>query len=206
MELGEISEKIFGGATPIRSDKDFWENGDILWLTNEEVKEGVINYISNTKEKITGKAYKKTNVNLIPPYSVILSLTASVGKVAINLVSITTNQQFNSFLFKKNLVYYFYVAHYFLHSNAKIKNLGGLTTFDFISKSKIMNFQIPLPPLPEQHRIASVLSQIDETIEKEQKYKEKLEIIKQGVMEDLLTGKVRVNHLIDEGVKNVLQA
>ena len=46
--------------------------------------------------------------------------------------------------------------------------------------------------LEEQHRIASILSQIDEAIEKEQKYKEKLERIKKGLMEDLLTGKVRV--------------
>jgi len=63
--------------------------------------------------------------------------------------------------------------------------------------------QIPLPSLPEQNRIAKILSQIDETIEKEQKYKEKLERIKHGLMEDLLTGKVRVNHLIEKGVENV---
>ena len=56
--------------------------------------------------------------------------------------------------------------------------------------------QIPLPPLPEQRRIASILSQIDETIEKETQYKQKLQELKQGLMEDLLTGKVRVNHLI----------
>ena len=60
---------------------------------------------------------------------------------------------------------------------------------------------ISLPSLPEQQRIASILSQIDEAIEKEQKCKEKLERIKQGLMQDLLTGKVRVNHLISKEVK-----
>jgi type I restriction enzyme, S subunit len=54
------------------------------------------------------------------------------------------------------------------------------------------------PSLPEQQRIAEVLSQIDQTIEKEQQYKEKLKKIKQGLMQDLLTGKVRVNHLVEE--------
>jgi type I restriction enzyme S subunit len=73
-----------------------------------------------------------------------------------------------------------------------------------MTQSIVYRIQIPLPPLPEQHRIVSILSQIDETIEKEQRYKEKLERIKQGLMEDLLTGKVRVNHLI-EGVENVSQ-
>lgn len=58
----------------------------------------------------------------------------------------------------------------------------------------------------EQQRIATILTQIDETIEKEQRYKEKLKKIKQGLMGDLLTGKVRVNHLIKEGIENVSPA
>jgi type I restriction enzyme S subunit len=56
---------------------------------------------------------------------------------------------------------------------------------------------IPLPPLSEQKRIAEILSQIDQAIEKEEKYKEKLERLKKGLMEDLLTGKVRVNKLVE---------
>ena len=63
---------------------------------------------------------------------------------------------------------------------------------------EIREFFILLPPLPEQQRIAEILSQIDQTIEKEQQYKEKLQKIKQGLMQDLLTGKVRVNHLVEE--------
>jgi len=56
---------------------------------------------------------------------------------------------------------------------------------------------MPLPPLSEQKRIAEILSQIDQAIEKEEKYKQKLERLKKGLMEDLLTGKVRVNKLLE---------
>ena len=63
---------------------------------------------------------------------------------------------------------------------------------------KVIKVAIPKSK-SEQQRIAEILSQIDQTIEKEQQYKEKLQRIKQGLMEDLLTGKVRVNHLINEG-------
>jgi type I restriction enzyme S subunit len=66
-----------------------------------------------------------------------------------------------------------------------------------LSKVIVDNSLIPFLPLPEQRRIASILSQVDEVIEKEQKYKEKLERIKRGLMEDLLTGRIRVNDLIE---------
>ncbi|MGB3996630.1 MAG: restriction endonuclease subunit S [Acetomicrobium sp.] len=72
------------------------------------------------------------------------------------------------------------------------------TSQNALTIEKMKCLQLPLPPLPEQHRIASVLSQIDEVIEKEEQYKVKLERIKQGLMPDLLTGEVRVNHLIKE--------
>jgi type I restriction enzyme S subunit len=72
-----------------------------------------------------------------------------------------------------------------------------------LTAPKVAEYYIPLPPLSEQKRIAEILSQIDQAIEKEEKYKEKLEHLKQGLMQDLLTGKVRVNHLIEEGAENV---
>nr|WP_237699003.1 restriction endonuclease subunit S [Caldicellulosiruptor obsidiansis] len=74
---------------------------------------------------------------------------------------------------------------------------NGITRFG-LTKETITGAIIPLPLIPEQERIATILSQIDEVIEKEQAYKEKLERIKKGLMEDLLTGKVRVNHLLIE--------
>jgi type I restriction enzyme S subunit len=76
-------------------------------------------------------------------------------------------------------------------------NLASGTTRSRISRSNLKNILIPLPPLSEQKRIAEILSQIDQAIEKEEKYKEKLERLKKGLMEDLLTGKVRVNRLVE---------
>jgi type I restriction enzyme S subunit len=75
------------------------------------------------------------------------------------------------------------------------------STREKLNQAILRSILLPLPPLPEQQIIADVLSQVDEVIEKEIQYKEKLERIKKGLMEDLLTGKVRVNHLI-RGEKN----
>jgi len=57
----------------------------------------------------------------------------------------------------------------------------------------IKNFRIPLPPIQEQQKIAEILSTIDKKLELERKRKEKLEKIKKGLMNDLLTGRKRVN-------------
>jgi len=82
--------------------------------------------------------------------------------------------------------------------NNKINFIVESTGVPQLTAPKVAEYYIPLPPLPEQQRIAEILSQIDQTIEKEQQYKEKLQRIKQGLMQDLLTGKVRVNHLVEE--------
>jgi type I restriction enzyme S subunit len=72
----------------------------------------------------------------------------------------------------------------------------------YVGNPKLMNnimgsieLASPLDP-SEQRRIASILIQIDEKLKSEQIYKQKLLAIKRGLMEDLLTGKVRVNHLL----------
>ncbi|MCD6478874.1 MAG: restriction endonuclease subunit S, partial [Candidatus Diapherotrites archaeon] len=54
-------------------------------------------------------------------------------------------------------------------------------------------FKLPLPPLSEQQKIAEILSTVDKKLELERKRKEKLEIIKKGLMNDLLTGRKRVD-------------
>jgi len=85
-----------------------------------------------------------------------------------------------------------------------INQSHGSAGLKHITKSYLDKIKLAISvSLYEQQHIASILFQIDETIEKEQNYKEKLERIKQGLMEDLLTGKVRVNHLIKEGAESV---
>ncbi|RLF43262.1 MAG: restriction endonuclease subunit S [Thermoplasmata archaeon] len=186
VKLGDIVEDILTGATPSRGKKEYWKNGSIPWLTNNEVSEEIINYIYDTKEKVTEKALRETNIKLIPPNSLILSLTASVGKVAINKVPITTNQQFNTLILKRSVIAEF-LGYYLIFSKKRIEQLGGSTTFKFISKETIKSFLIPLPPLPEQKAIANILSTVDEAIQKVDEVIAKTERLKKGLMQKLLT-------------------
>jgi type I restriction enzyme S subunit len=93
-----------------------------------------------------------------------------------------------------------YLYYFISFKEDDISKLGQTGTQGNLNSIIVSNILIPLPPFPEQQRIASILSQIDQVIEKEEAYRQKLEKIKKGLMEDLLTGKVRVNKLIEEAV------
>ena len=68
---------------------------------------------------------------------------------------------------------------------------GGVQ--QYLGLTTLRGFNIPVPPLEEQKKIASILSSVDAKIQKEEEYKAKLEKLKKGLMQKLLTGKIRVN-------------
>ena len=136
-------------------------------------------------------------LKLAPKNSILISIRAPVGDLNIadnvycigrGLSAIKVNNS------KANNFFIWFVLH--LYSDRLVKISQG-STFEAIGHNELNNFLIPLPPLSEQKRIAEILSQIDQAIEKEEKYKQKLERLKKGLMEDLLTGKVRVNKLLE---------
>jgi type I restriction enzyme S subunit len=61
-----------------------------------------------------------------------------------------------------------------------------------INQKTIQNLIIPIPPLPEQQKIATILSNMDSKITSQEQYKEKLQKLKKSLMQKLLTGEVRV--------------
>jgi len=62
-----------------------------------------------------------------------------------------------------------------------------------INYETLKPLQIPNPPLKEQQKIATILSNVDSKIQSQTQYKEKLEKLKKSLMQKLLTGQVRVS-------------
>ncbi|MFP4457925.1 MAG: restriction endonuclease subunit S [Clostridia bacterium] len=123
---------------------------------------------------------------------------AHIGKACIykdmgRKVIYTTNvfrTRVNEDIIKNKYFYYYTQSNYYQKEIERISkqavNQASFTTGDF------KNIFIPLPPLEEQKKIAAILSTVDEKIQKEEEYKEKLEELKKGLMQKLLTGEVRV--------------
>ena len=124
----------------------------------------------------------------------------NVGSIALNENSTIgiISPMYVVFKAKESLLpeYFKYHTQRKLFNNQVIMNTAG-TVRESLNYSALETFTFLLPPLPEQERIASVLSQVDAVIEKETAYRDKLSRIKQGLMEDLLTGKVRVTALLE---------
>jgi len=75
-------------------------------------------------------------------------------------------------------------------SQIKAMSHGGTRTG--LNNKIVKSIQIPVPPITEQDRISEILRTVDERVQQEKQYRENLEDLKQGLMQDLLTGQVRV--------------
>ena len=174
--LGELFN-IVNGFTPLKSNPEFWEEGDIPWFTIEDVhRQG--RFISSTEKFITRKALSKNTERIVPADTVLLCCTASVGEYAYTKIPLTTNQQFNAFVLKehyKNAVYPLYVFEYAKTLKGSLIDQAGKTTFNFVSVGKLSNMLIPLPPFAEQKRIVAKIEELLPYIDRYEQAWSKLE-------------------------------
>jgi len=186
--LGEIS-KIIGGGTPRRNVKEYWEDGDIVWLSPTDLgKIGEIINISHSKDKITQLGLVKSSAKLLPIGTVLYSSRATIGKIAINTIEVSTNQGFSNFICNDNLDNK-YLAFCLNRFTSEITLLSNSTTFKEVSKTNLKEFKIPIPPLPEQQRIVSkldaIFQKIDKSIELHKKNINKVNIFMDSVLSEV---------------------
>ncbi|MGB9167418.1 MAG: restriction endonuclease subunit S [Nitrososphaeraceae archaeon] len=201
-ELGEIPEEwtvkrfsdigdVIGGGTPDTTKKDYWENGNIAWAVPTDLTGLNKNYIDKTERYITEKGLNNSAAKLLPVGTVLITSRATIGQCTITKIPITTNQGFQSIICnnENDNIFILYTIKF---NKEKLVRKSHGTTFLEISKNNIKNLKVPIPPIKEQQKIASILSNIDSQIQKQQEYRIKLETLKKGLMQQLLTGKIRV--------------
>ena len=158
---------IINGFTPLRTNVEYWENPTIHWFTVDDIRRQG-RRITSTIQSINEKALAKNTNRILPPGTVLLCCTASVGEFAITEIPLTTNQQFNGLVIKNYWKNYFWNEFLFTIAETfkdRLLLLAGKTTINFISVKKLENLVIPLPPINEQHRIVKKLKEISSYIE-----------------------------------------
>ncbi|MBF0155111.1 MAG: restriction endonuclease subunit S [Magnetococcales bacterium] len=153
--LGSLVD-IKGGGTPSRSNPTYWD-GSIPWATVKDLNGSVL---SETLESITPEAVEQSATNIIPSGNIVTATRMALGRAAINTIDIAINQDLKA-LFCKPEVDVRYLLH-FLNANAGlIESFGKGATVKGITLDVLRQLTVPLPPLPEQKRIAAILDKAD---------------------------------------------
>lgn len=178
---------IVGGGTPRRSKVEFWENGNIPWLVPSEISSGNATFIHDTEEHINQRGLSSSSAKLMPAGSVLMTSRATIGECIINTVPMATNQGFSNFICDEDVLDNLFLLYQLRYRKKQLISLAGGSTFLEISKSSIRSFNMLVPPLPEQKKIAAILSSVDEAIQKTDEVIEQTKQLKKGLMQELLT-------------------
>jgi type I restriction enzyme S subunit len=186
--IGDIAQ-IVGGGTPSTEVDNYW-NGDIQWFTPAELSDNN-KYAFKSIRTISKQGVRNSSAKILPINTILLTSRASIGIAAILKTPAATNQGFQSLIIKgdSDVEFVYYLLHIL---RTQMLSLASGSTFLELSPSKLASISFSLPPLPEQRAIAHVLSVMDSDISLLEQKREKMKAVKQGMMHDLLTGRIRL--------------
>ena len=189
--LSELAD-IRSGGTPSTTEPKFWD-GEVPWCTPTDITAlSGHKYLRKTSRTITEQGLKSSSAEMIPAQSIVMTSRATIGDCAINQVPVSTNQGFKNFVpFQSVDVDFLY---YLLTTQKQgFISLCGGSTFLEIGKGQLVAFEVRLPcAKAEQTAIATVLTDMDTELALLEARLAKTRALKQGMMQELLTGRTRL--------------
>jgi len=190
VSIGSFAECKAGG-TPSTSIPAYW-GGDIRWMSSGELN---LKRVREVAGRITQSGLDNSSAQFFPADSVLIGLAGqgrTRGSAAINLVGLTTNQSIAA-IFPSDChdsKFFFYVM------ETKYKELRDLSDGGGgrggLNLTIIKDVRVTVPQLDEQKKISEVLWSMDDELEALTEQMKKMRMVKEGMMQDLLTGKVRL--------------
>lgn len=167
VKLGEVCNRVCSGGTPRSSNSQFYDNGTIPWLNTKEIHS---NRIWGTEKKITEEGLRNSSAKWISENAVIVAMYgATAGNVAQTRIPLTTNQACCNLEINSNLAFSDYIFYSLLNSYDRLTLLANGAAQQNLNAQTIKEFEISLPPLPTQRKIAAVLCALDDKIENNRK-------------------------------------
>lgn len=180
--LGDICA-LEMGRTPSRANQRYWGRG-YKWLSITDLKGKVI---QESNEEITELAAKE--MRIIPKGTLLMSFKLSIGRLAFAGCDLFTNEaicSFNQLQANANYLYYALSrVDFSLYGKQAVK---GYT----LNKASLKTVEVSLPSIDEQTAIATVLSDMDAELAALEARRDKTRALKQGMMQELLTGRIRL--------------
>ncbi len=157
VKLGDVELfNIESGGTPSSEIPEFW-NGEINWATLKDLPASdFVTSINSTERTITELGLKKSSAKMLPVNSILVSSRATIGRIAINNIPLSTNQGFKNIIIKDfSKVNPKFIAFAISNLVEEMNEIATGGTFKEISKSAFSELQIPLPPLEIQKQIVA---------------------------------------------------
>ncbi len=189
--LGGIAN-VSSGGTPSRARPDFWE-GNIPWIKTSQIHNSKINEC-DVEEYITRAGLENSSAKIVVQGTVLMAMYGqgkTRGKVAILNFDASINQACAAILLSEECDRHF-IFQSLLSKYNQIRAMSNTGGQENLSIGIIKTILVPLPPLPEQKAIASVLECWDKTIQKYEEKIDKKKNIKKGLMQKLLSGEQRL--------------
>lgn len=183
--LESVTNKMQSGGTPKSTNEDFY-NGKIPFVKIEDITSSK-KFLTKTKITINEEGLKNSSAWLVPKNSILYSMYASLGFLAINKIPVATNQAIMNIIPNSEKVDLEYLYQFLLDLKNKIDKFIDQTTQKNLNAQKVKNFLIPLPPLEEQKKIADILSTVDKKIAFVEENINATEELKKGLIQKLLT-------------------
>lgn len=186
-ELGTLLKNIKGGGTPSKEVPEYWKD-EIPWVTVKDLKKSILN---DSIDYISKVGLENSAANLIPAWTLIISTRMAVGKAVFVTKDASINQDLKA-LFPKDNLDKFFLFHWFFSNSENILSLASGSTVKGIRLEVLRGLKLALPSIKEQKQIADILNSVDQKLYILSEKKTTYQDLKQGLMQHLLTGKVRV--------------
>lgn len=181
--FGRIAKKLVNGGTPPTEVPRYW-SGQIPWVTGADFTPAGI---GEFRRFVSNEAVRETATNVIEEGQLLLVTRTGVGKLAIAPCDIAISQDVTGVYVDEEQADTAFLFHRMRQGVEDLKKLNQGTSINGIIRSDLVSYQVKLPSLPQQRRIAEILSTLDEAIEQTETLIAKMQQVKAGLMHDLFT-------------------
>ena len=186
--VSQISERIYNGGTPKRSEPRYWESGGIPWLTSGEVRQS---FILETQNFITQEGLAKSSAKMVPERSVLVALYgATAGQVSMNYQALSTNQAISSIIPSVQNRYYCLISLRREVSNLQNRAIGSAQ--QNISKKAVETTSVLLPYLELRAAYDETVGPLFDRVFRNLIESQTLTVQKDLLLPKLVSGKVKV--------------
>ena len=188
--VGDIATGFLSGGTPTTARSDYWQ-GQIPWITSKWLGDKL--ELTSGEKFVSEEAVRKTATKIVPKHSIIFATRVGVGKVGINRIDLAINQDLAGILIdneKHDIKFLAYQLGVDSIQQYVAMNKRG-ATIKGITRDCLEQIRLNLPPLPEQKKIAHILSTVQRAIEAQERIIQTTTELKKALMHKLFTEGLR---------------